>query len=47
MAMLLGKIRAWLATPLGRVAQAAFFALLLIISLIFFTGEGQFIYEAF
>lgn len=38
--------RAFRKTPLGRILEALFYAALLALILIYFTGNGQFIYEA-
>lgn len=46
MAAFLTRCKAFLQTPPGRVLEAVFYATLLALTLIYFTGNGQFIYEA-
>ncbi len=46
MAAILNRCKALLRTPPGRVLEALFYAALLALVLIYFTGNGQFIYEA-
>lgn len=46
MAFILNRCRAFLKTPPGRLLEALFYAALLALILIYFTGNGQFIYEA-
>ncbi len=47
MASLLKKINGLRGTTLGILAEAAVYAIMLALVLMFFTGNGQFIYEAF
>lgn len=47
MAKFMNTIRQFLQTPLGLVLEAIFYAILLILVMAFFTGNGQFIYEAY
>lgn len=47
MAMFLKKIQAFFTTPFGIVVEALIYAAMLILIMTFFTGNGQFIYEAF
>lgn len=46
MAAILKRWRAFLKTPPGRALEILFYTALLALSLIYFTGNGQFIYEA-
>lgn len=46
MAAILNRCRAFLKTPPGRLLEALFYTALLALILIYFTGNGQFIYEA-
>ncbi len=46
MAAKVNKWKAFLATPAGRVLEVLAYALMVILILIFFTGNGVFIYEA-
>jgi hypothetical protein len=41
------KLRSFLRTPAGVVVEVLVYAVLLLLILTFFTGNGQFIYEAF
>ncbi len=45
MAAFLKRCRAFLETPAGQILEALFYAVLLALVLIYFTGNGQFIYE--
>lgn len=47
MATMIRKIRAFFATPMGIAVEALVYAVMLILIMSFFTGNGQFIYEAF
>ncbi len=47
MAVILKKCRALLKTPVGQVVEVLFYAGLLMMVLIYFTGNGMFVYEAF
>jgi hypothetical protein len=47
MAKLITRIRSFLTTPFGVVLEAIFYAVLLLLVMAFFTGNGQFIYEAY
>ena len=47
MAAIIKKVRELLATPAGVVIEAVVYAAMIIFVLMFFTGNGQFIYEAF
>ncbi len=46
MASFLNRVKSFLKTPPGRVLEALFYAALLAMVMIYFTGNGQFIYEA-
>ncbi|MCI8842702.1 MAG: hypothetical protein HFF08_01125 [Oscillospiraceae bacterium] len=46
MAAILKRWKAFLKTPPGRLLEALCYAALLALILIYFTGNGQFIYEA-
>lgn len=46
MAAILNRWKAFLKTPPGRLLEALFYTVLLALVLIYFTGNGQFIYEA-
>lgn len=46
MAFILNRCRAFRKTPLGRILEALLYAAALALILIYFTGNGQFIYEA-
>ncbi len=46
MAAFLNRIKTFLKTPPGRVLEALFYAALLALVMVYFTGNGQFIYEA-
>ncbi len=46
MAAFLTRCKAFLQTPPGRVLEAVFYAILLALTLIYFTNHGQFIDEA-
>jgi len=46
MAAFLNRCKTFLQTPPGRVLEAVFYAVLLALTLIYFTGNGQFVYEA-
>jgi hypothetical protein len=41
------RIEEFLKTPAGIAAEVLVYAVMMILVLIFFTGNGQFIYEAF
>jgi len=41
------KLKSFLDKPAGVIIEAWVYAILLILILIFFTGNGQFIYEGF
>ncbi len=45
MASILKYFRAFFKTPVGQILEALFYAVLLALVLIYFTGNGQFIYE--
>jgi hypothetical protein len=47
MAAFLARIRKSLDSPVGRLALAVVYALMIALILIFFDGNGEFIYEAF
>lgn len=47
MAVLIKRIQAFLKTPAGQILTAVVYAVMLLLVLMFFTGNGQFIYEAF
>ncbi len=47
MAALLKKLKALRGTTVGIFLEAAVYAVMLALVLMFFTGNGQFIYEAF
>ncbi len=47
MAEVLKKLRAFRSTTAGTVLEAAAYAVMLVLTLMFFTGNGQFIYEGF
>lgn len=47
MAKFVNPIRQFLQTPIGLVLEAIFYAILLILVMTYFTGNGQFIYEAY
>lgn len=45
-----GKVNKWkrfLNTPVGRVLELIAYAVMLLLVLVYFTGNGVFIYEAF
>ena len=46
MAVILNRWKTFWKTPPGRLLEALFYAVLLALVLIYFTGNGQFIYEA-
>jgi len=45
MAAILKRCQAFFKTPVGQILEALFYAILLALVLIYFTGNGQFIYE--
>lgn len=47
MASFVKKWKAFQKTPLGQILQLVVYAAMLILALIYFTGNGVFIYEAF
>ena len=47
MADLLQRLKAFFPTPAGQILSAVVYAVMLLLVLTFFTGNGQFIYEAF
>ncbi len=47
MAEFLKRCKAFLSTPAGQILTAVVYAVMLLLVLMFFTGNGQFIYEAF
>jgi len=47
MAQFVKKLRAFWKTPAGRVISAVAYALMLTLIVVYFTGNGEFIYEAF
>ena len=47
MAALINRLKAFLKTPAGQILSAVVYAAMLLLVLMFFTGNGQFIYEAF
>ena len=47
MADLIKRLKAFLGTPGGQILTAVVYAAMLLLVLMFFTGNGQFIYEAF
>ncbi len=47
MAELISRLKAFLKTPAGQILSAVVYAAMLLLVLMFFTGNGQFIYEAF
>jgi hypothetical protein len=47
MAEFISHIRRFLKTPLGVIVEVAVYAAMLILIAMFFTGNGQFIYEGF
>ena len=47
MADLIKRLKSFLGTPTGQVLTAVVYAVMLLLMLMFFTGNGQFIYEAF
>jgi hypothetical protein len=46
-AELIKRLKAFLQTPAGQILAAVVYAAMLLLVLMFFTGNGQFIYEAF
>lgn len=47
MAVLIKRLKAFLQTPAGQILSGIVYAVMLLLVLMFFTGNGQFIYEAF
>ena len=47
MARFMKKVRQYRQTPAGRFVEALLYAVMLTLVLIYFTGNGQFIYEFF
>ncbi len=47
MADFLKRLKAFFQTPAGQILTAVVYAVMLLLVLMFFTGNGQFIYEAF
>jgi hypothetical protein len=47
MAMFINKIKAFFQTTLGLVILGCIYAVMLVLVLMFYTGNGTFIYEAF
>ena len=47
MARFMKKLDQYRKTPAGQVLEAFLYALMLLFVMIYFTGNGQFIYEAF
>lgn len=47
MALIKKRVKKFLGTPIGMVIEVLVYAAMLILVLVFFTGNGQFIYEAF
>ena len=45
MAALLKQLKAWKNTPASRAAALVVYAVMLLLVLIYFTGNGEFIYE--
>lgn len=47
MAVLIKRLKAFIKTPAGQILSGIIYAAMLLLVLMFFTGNGQFIYEAF
>ena len=47
MARKVKKLEAFRKTVLGRIVEAAVYAAMLYLALLYFTGSGMFLYEAF
>ena len=41
------RIKKFFATPVGKIAEAVIYLVMFLLVLAFFTGNGEFIYEAF